>query len=179
MRKAIAASVLLVALAAAPAFADKGFSAGASLGYSNVSIEESGASVDFNDVGYKIFGAYMFNDNWGIEGGWMDMGSMSEDVFGTEFELEVDGIDLFVVGSMPVSETFDLFGKAGMVSWDAKFSASGFGSGSDSGEDIAVGLGGRFNTSGGFGFRGEFEWFDIEDIDSAWLFSVGFEYSFK
>lgn len=54
MRKAIAASVLLVALAAAPAFADKGFSAGVSLGYSNVSIEESGASVDFNDVGYKV-----------------------------------------------------------------------------------------------------------------------------
>jgi OOP family OmpA-OmpF porin len=70
MRKSIAASVLLVALAAAPAFADKGFSAGASVGYSNVSIEDSGVSVDFSDVGYKVFGAYMFNDNWGIEGGW-------------------------------------------------------------------------------------------------------------
>ena len=179
MRKASAASVLLVALAAAPAFADKGFSAGAAVGYSSVSIEDSGVSVDFNDIGYKVFGAYMFNDNWGIEGGWMDMGSMSENVQGTEIELEVDGFDVFAVGAMPVSETFDLFAKAGIVSWDATVSATGFGESSDSGEDLALGFGGRFNTSGGFGFRGEFEWFDVEDVDSAWLFSVGFEYAFK
>lgn len=179
MRKAIAASVLLVALAATPAFADKGFSAGASVGYSNVSVEDSGISIDFSDIGYKVFGAYMFNDNWGIEGGWMDMGSMSENVFGTEIELEVDGFDVFAVGAMPVSETFDLFAKAGIVSWDASLSSPGLGEESDSGEDLALGFGGRLNTSGGFGFRGEFEWFDIAEADSAWLLSVGFEYTFK
>lgn len=179
MRKSIAASVLLVTLAAAPAFADKGFSAGASVGYSNVSIEESGVSVDFSDVGYKVFGTYMFNDNWGIEGSWIDFGSMSEDVAGTEIELEVDGFDVFAVGAIPVSETMDLFAKAGMLSWDASVSVSGFGSGSESGEDLALGVGGRFNSGGNFGFRAEYEWFDIPDLDSAWLLSVGFEYAFK
>lgn len=179
MRKLIAGSLLLVVMAATPAIADKGFSAGASVGYSSISFEDSGVSVDFNDVGYKIFGSYMFNDNWGIEGGWMDFGSMSENVQGTEIELEVDGFDLFVVGAMPISETFDLFAKAGMLSWDAEVSSPGFGSESDSGEDLALGFGGRFNSGGNFGFRAEYEWFDVEDVDSAWMLSLGFEYAFK
>jgi hypothetical protein len=42
-----------------------------------------------------------------------------------------------------------------------------------------VGVGGRFNSGGNFGFRAEYEWFDIPDLDSAWMLSVGFEYAFK
>ncbi len=179
MRISIAGCLLLLALGTTPAFADKGFSAGASVGYSNLSIEEGGVSVDFNEVGYKVFGTYMFNDNWGIEGGWVAFGSASEDVLGTEIELEVDGFDVFAIGAMPISETFDLFGKAGIISWDLSASISGFGQGSDSGEDLALGFGGRFNSSGGFGLRAEYEWFDIENVDSAWMFSVGFEYAFR
>ncbi|MDH5500264.1 MAG: porin family protein [Gammaproteobacteria bacterium] len=179
MKKIIVGSVLLAVLGASPAFADKGFSAGASLGYSNISIGDSGINVDFNDVGYKIFGAYMFTDNWGVEGSWLDFGSLSENIAGSNAELDADGFDLYAVGAFPVSDTFDLFGKAGIISWDASASIDGIDQGSDSGEDLALGFGGRFTGASGFGLRAEYEWFDIKDTDSAWMFSVGFEYAFK
>lgn len=179
MKKLITGFVGLVALAASPAFADKGFSAGASVGYSNVSIDDSGISVDFNGTGYKVFGAYMFNDNFGIEGGYLNFGSPSENVQGIDIEFDIDGFDLFAVGALPISDTFEFFGKAGMVSWDGSISAPGLGEESDSGEDLALGIGGRFKGSSGFGFRAEYEWFDVADIDSAWMLSVGFEYAFK
>jgi OmpA-OmpF porin, OOP family len=181
MRKMITGSLLLVVMAAAPAFADKGFSAGASVGYSNISIEEGSETLDFSAVGYKVFATYMFNDYFGVEGGWVDFGSASEyvPIVVADLELSTDGFDVFAVGAMPISDTFDLFAKAGMFSWDVSADVGGSSFGSDSGEDIAIGVGGRFNTSGGFGFRAEYEWFDIEDVDSAWLLSVGFEYAFK
>ena len=179
MKKAFAGSLLLGSLVAAPAFAETGFSAGASLGYSTLEIEDSGLSAEFDDVGYKIFGNWMFTDNFGIEGGWVDFGNLSTNIGGTDAEIDADGFDLFVVGALPVSETFDLYAKVGMLSWDAEASISGFGQGSDSGEDLAYGLGGRLKAASGFGIRAEWEMFDIEDTDSAWMLSVGFDYLFK
>jgi len=179
MKKVIAGSILLVALAASPAFADKGFSAGASLGYSNITIGDSGVNADFNDFGYKVFGNYMFTDNWGVEGSWLDFGNLSENIGGVDAEINADGFDLFAVGSFPVSDKVDLFGKAGFISWDASTKLDGVDAGSDDGNDLALGFGGRLKTSNNFGLRAEYEWFDIQDTDSAWLLSVGFEYSFK
>ena len=179
MKKAFAGSLLFASLVAAPAFAEQGFSAGASIGYTTLEIEDQGASVEFDDVGYKIFGNWMFTDNFGIEGGWIDFGNLSATVGGIDAEVDADGFDLFVVGALPVSETFDLFAKAGMLSWDADFAISGTSQGSDSGEDLAFGLGGRFKTAGGFGVRAEWEMFDIEDTDTTWMTSLGFEYLFK
>lgn len=180
MKKIILSSILFAALAISPAFADEGFSAGASIGYSKISIGDSDFSVDFNGFGYKVFGTYMFNNNFGVEGSWLDFGNLSENIAGLgEAEVDADGFDLFLVGAYPVSDEADLFGKIGFVSWDAKSKLDGVVEGSDSGTDLALGFGGRFKTSNNFVLRAEYEWFDIEDTDSAWLLSVGFEYSFK
>ena len=179
MKKLITAFVGLAAFAVSPAFADKGFSAGASIGYSNISFEEDGASVDLTGTGYKLFGTYMFNDYFGIEGGWMSFGDPSDTVGGIDVEISADGFDLFAVGALPVSDSFDLFAKAGMLSWDADLTVDGIDEGSDSGEDLALGIGARFTGASGFGFRAEYEYFDIVDADSVWVLSVGFEYAFK
>jgi OOP family OmpA-OmpF porin len=122
----------------------------------------------------------MFSENFGVEGSWLDFGSLSENIAGlANVEINADGFDLFVVGSFPVSDKFDLFGKAGLLSWDASTKIDGIDAGSDSGEDMALGFGGRFKSGNNFGIRGEYEWFDIKDTDSAWLLSIGLEYSFK
>ena len=179
MKKVIAAFVALAAFATGPALADKGFSAGASIGYSNVSFEEEGASIDLTGTGYKVFGTYMFNDNFGIEGGWLSLGEPSDTVAGFDVELDGDGFDVFAVGALPVSDTFDLFAKAGVLAWDATLSVDGFEDSSESGEDLALGIGGRFSGASGFGVRAEYEWFDLADADSVWMISLGFEYAFK
>jgi OOP family OmpA-OmpF porin len=179
MKKGSAAWFMLVTLTAGPAIAEQGFSAGASIGHSTVELRESGLSADFDSVGYKVFAGYMFNDNFGFEGGWVDFGSADENILGSNVEINTDGFDLFAVGAVPVSDSFDLFAKAGFLSWDVGASIDGFDLGSDSGEDLALGFGGRFKTRSGFGLRAEYEWFDIPDTDSAWMLSIGFDYAFK
>jgi OOP family OmpA-OmpF porin len=179
MKKLITGFIGLVAFVASPAFADKGFSAGASIGYSNVSIEDDGFGVDLTGTGYKVFGTYMFNDNFGIEGGWLSFGEPSDTVGGFDLEVDADGFDVFAVGALPVSDTVDLFAKAGMLAWDATASINGFEDSSESGEDLALGIGGRFTGASGFGVRAEYEWFDFADADSVWMISLGFEYNFR
>jgi hypothetical protein len=48
----------------------------------------------------------------------------------------------------------------------------------DDGEDLALGIGAKWNSDGAFGLRAEFEWFDVDDVDAVWMASVGFELRF-
>ena len=50
--------------------------------------------------------------------------------------------------------------------------------GVDDGEDLALGIGAKWNSSGALGLRAEFELFDIDDADAVWMASVGFEFRF-
>ena len=175
-RLLVTASALL--LAAVPmANADEGFSAGASLGYATVEFDDSGLSFDGSDIGWKVFGRYMFTDNWGVEGGYVSFGEPDDDVLGVDVDIDADGFDFFVVGALPMGEDFDLFGKIGVVRWDADASVEGF-SESDDGTDLALGVGGAYKATGQFSIRGEWEWFDIEDSETVWMLSIGGEMRF-
>ncbi|MDH4166173.1 MAG: porin family protein [Gammaproteobacteria bacterium] len=182
MRKLFIALIASALALGGQAYAQEGFSVGASVGYANIEFDDSSLTFDGSDTGYKIFGTWMFSENWGIEGGWVDMGTPDDTVLGIPVKIDVSGIDVFFVGSMPVADNFDLFGKAGMVSWDADFtigdSEVGVESGSDDGEDLALGFGGRWKLGEQFGIRGEYEWFDISDADSVWVVSVGVDFFF-
>ena len=162
------------------AFAE-GFSVGASIGSSKIEVDDSSSGIAFDgsDFGWKVFGKYMFNDNWGIEVGYVDFGNPDDTILGVDFDIEVDGIDAFFIGSFPATDSVDLFGKAGYVSWDAKISSPGVPSQSDDGSDLALGVGAAFHTSDKFSILGEWEWFDIEDSDAVWILSIGIEVGFN
>ncbi len=159
----------------------EGFSAGTSIGSSNIRFDDPSSSLDFDgsDVGWKVFGKYMFNDNWGVEVGYVDFGSPDDTIFGVDIAIDFYGIDAFLIGSFPASDSFDLFAKAGYISWDAKISTPGFPSESDDGSDLALGIGGAFHTTDTLSILGELEWFDIEDSDSVWMLSLGIQVGFK
>jgi OOP family OmpA-OmpF porin len=162
-----------------PAALAEGFSVGASVGSSKITVDDSGIDFDGSDVGWKVFGKYMFNDNWGVEVGFVDLGNPDDTILGVDIDVEADGIDAFFIGSFPASESFDLFGKVGYLSWDAEISSPGIPSESDDGSDLAFGIGGAFHTSDQFSILGEWEWFDIEDSDSVWMLSIGIEVGFN
>lgn len=177
-------SVLIAALALTfmtSAALAEGFSVGASVGSSKIEIDDSSSGIAFDgsDVGWKVFGKYMFNDNWGLEAGYVDFGNPDDNIMGVDIDIEADGIAAFLIGSYPASESFDLFGKAGYVFWDAEISSPGVPSESDDGSDLALGIGAAFNTSDTFSILGEWEWFDISDSDTVWMLSVGIEVGFK
>jgi OOP family OmpA-OmpF porin len=178
MNRLLVMTTALVLAAVPVANAEQGFSAGVSLGYATVEVEDSGLSFDGSAVGWKLFGRYMFTDNWGIEGGYIDFGTPDEDILGVNVEVDANGFDLFAVGAFPTSSNFELFGKLGFVSWDADAKAEGL-TDSDDGTDLALGFGGAYKASDQFSIRGEFEWFDIDDTDAVWMLSIGGEVRFQ
>jgi OOP family OmpA-OmpF porin len=120
-----------------------------------------------SDTGIKLFGGYEFNQYFGVETAFVDLG---------EFLgfLEQYGWALEVVGSLPVGEKFTLFAKAGMFSWDLEV----FGETVEDGNDSTFGVGGQWAFAEHWAVRGEYEQFnDISggDVD---LFSVGLLYRF-
>ena len=173
-------AALALAFMTPAAFAE-GFSVGASIGSSKISVDDSSSGIDFDssDVGWKVFGKYMFNDNWGLEVGYVNLGNPDDTILGVNIDVEADGIDAFLIGSYPATESFDLFGKVGFLAWDAEISAPGIPPESDDGTDLAVGIGGAFHTTDTFSILGEWEWFDIEDSDSVWMLSIGIEVGFN
>lgn len=93
-------------------------------------------------------------------------------------KIDAEAWSLYGVGALGLSDSFDLFAKAGVVSWEADSLIDGVLVGADDGEDLALGIGARFNSGGALGLRAEFEWFDIDDADAVWMASVGIEFRF-
>ena len=112
-------------------------------------------------------------------------------------ELPTEGFTVYVVGIYPFNDSFEVFGKVGAFFWEIEAEAKeqiigGFIPPDPpfipptnepvetdlDGEDLALGAGANFNTEVGVTIRGEFEWFDIEDTDGVWLFSVSAIYNF-
>ena len=173
-------SIVLIAglaLAATSANADPGFSIGASAGYVTVADSESTVEFDGNDVGYKFYGTYMFNNYLGLEGGYVDFGAPDTDVLGSNLSIEATGWNGYLIANLPLGNTFDLFAKAGAVKWDADSFIDGIAVDSDDGSDLALSGGARLNI-GSLGIRAEIDWYDIADTDKAWMASVGLEFRF-
>jgi hypothetical protein len=115
--------------------------------------------------------------------------------------LPLDGWTAYAVGLYPfANDKFEAFAKVGAVFW----SMNGVGqeriigalipadpttvpkgnktqwisSDKDHGTDIAGGLGFNFNSDAGVTIRTEFEYFDIETMNSAWFLSMSAIYNF-
>jgi outer membrane immunogenic protein len=169
--------------------ADSGFYVGGSIGQTTLEIPYDITDVpDFNedDTGYKLFAGYNWNLgllNLGVEGGYIDFGSPSEALdVDTSLKIDADGLNLVGLGGLNFGP-FDVYAKAGWVSWDASLSIAGIdpgfglGSLSEDGTDLMYGLGARF-ALGNLHIRGEWEEFDIEDSDRVYMFSLGVAWQF-
>jgi OOP family OmpA-OmpF porin len=177
MKKITVALLGLAVLFTSSAYAE-GLAVGASVGYVNVEDNNPGFDFESNDTGYKIFAAYEFTNRLGIEGGYIDFGK-PEDEFGGLFgQIDASGWNLYGVGNLPLSDGVDLFAKAGIVNWNADSIIDGVLVDTDDGNDLALGFGARWNVNESFGVRAEADWFDIDEADSVWMASIGFEINF-
>jgi OOP family OmpA-OmpF porin len=115
MKKAIA--VALLSIASAPAFADSGLYIGGTLGRASTSnfgspLTSSSASVYGGLVGYQI------NQNFGVEAQYTGAGKFSTATMSGKSDI----LTIDAVGSMPVSDSFSIYGKIGMGSSKTKVS---------------------------------------------------------
>ncbi|AYQ29862.1 MULTISPECIES: outer membrane beta-barrel protein [unclassified Polaromonas] len=95
---------------------------------------------DNKDTSYNIYGGSYFNNNFGLELGYTDFGKITRGGGQTEAE----GINLSLVGRLPLSNSFNLLGKLGTTYGRTRVSASpasGLASGTESDWGVSYGIG--------------------------------------
>ena len=187
MRKFAIAALVALGLVAAPAFAaDTGPYIGAGVGQFNVQLDD--LDFDEGDVGFKIFGGYNFLEWLGAEVAYIDGGTAEDkysdpDLGSAKVGIDVSAFTLAGVGTLPIGDMFELYGKLGMAFWDGDLRVSASGlicdelaaeglpcseTGSESGEDFYWGIGAGVNLGENFNVRVEYEAFQIgaDDVDA-------------
>ena len=157
-------TALFALLAGGAAFgaqaADKGFYAGAGVGQSFV--DES--NYDDEDTAFSVFGGYQFNRYFGLEAGYADFGKLEPR--GTGAELEANSVYLTAVGTVPFTDKFSGYAKAGFQRWDLDRAIPGLtGTAKDDGTDPVYGLGLQYRFNDLVALRGEYTRSEVEDLD--------------
>lgn len=162
--KILSRSLLAVLIGAATfgaqAAQDTGFYVGAGAGQSFV--DETG--FDDEDTAFSAFGGYQFNRWFGLEAGYVDFGKLEPDIAGTA--LEASSVHFTAVGTLPFTEKFSGYAKAGFQRWDVDVAIPGLsGTGDDNGNDPTYGVGLQYRFTDAVALRGEYSRFEFEDVD--------------
>lgn len=199
----------LAALSGTGAWAqDAGWYGGASLGRSAATIDDarinssllgSGFSAtaiadDDRSTGFKAFGGYRINKNFAVEGGYFDLGKFGYTATtvpaGTlNGSIKLRGLNLDLVGIVPLTEKFSVFGRAGLNHAQARNSFSGTGAvlvtnpnPRKTATHYKLGLGLQYALSESLAVRAEAERYRINDAvgnrGHVDLVSVGLIYRF-
>lgn len=154
-------AVLLGAAAfGAQAAEDHGFYAGAGAGQSFV---DEGA-YDDEDAAFSAFGGYQFNRWFGLEAGYTDFGKLEPGATGQA--LEPSAVSLVAIGTLPFTDRFSGYLKAGVQRWDLDTAIPALtGTADDNGTDPTYGVGLQYRFNDAFALRGEYSRFEIEDLD--------------
>jgi OOP family OmpA-OmpF porin len=191
-RKLVAAAVLgLGTLLAIPQASAQGFYIGAHVGESDADVGNAvpllitSGSFDGSGSGMKLFFGLQFTRNLAVEMAFVDLGEATYSgtcCFGTPVtggRLETSGFNFSFVGTVPLSPSFSLFGKAGFFSWESEardVTGSVPFSGREYGTDLSYGFGASFQVTKNFSLRAEWEQF--EAVDDISLLSIGVAFGF-
>jgi OOP family OmpA-OmpF porin len=147
INKSVAAALLLGTAAvhgACESIAEPGPYAGLGIGYSLSDIDGptireelcggmvacniTSYSQDENDLGFKLFGGYLFNENFALEGGYFNMGEYTFHAEGddgtTHYTYEgsskMHGINIDALGHLPLNERLSLTARVGVMYAEVK-----------------------------------------------------------
>lgn len=116
---------LLIALIAAAALAPAAHAqnyVGASAGKAEQKLDVTGiGSVKESDTAYKLYGGHQFNKHVGIEAGYTHFGTAEAGTGSSK----ANAIYVAATGTLPLTDTFALIGKAGIANTRTTFSTAG------------------------------------------------------
>jgi opacity protein-like surface antigen len=170
-------AALLLALISTSAFADNdsGLYAGVGGGQYNVKTKTiNNQTFDGDDTVYKVFAGYRFSKFISVELDYVDLGSVGGSASSINFESKTSGFAPYVIATIPIGP-IEAFGRVGYYFYDVKNSGNvaGFAaSGDDHSEDPVYGVGVGMAFFDHLTTRLEYEFFDIENTESAnavWL----------
>jgi OmpA-OmpF porin, OOP family len=204
-----AVAAAIAGLASPVAMADDaGWYVGANVGQSRAKIDDaritsgllgSGFAAtsitnDERDTGFKLYGGYQFNRNFALEGGYFDLGQFGFTAntvpTGTlNGNIKLRGLNLDMVGILPLSDKFSVFGRVGMNYADARDHFAGTGAvqvlnpnPSARQANAKFGVGMQYAFTDALAMRVEAERYRINDAvrnkGDVDLFSVGLVYRF-
>lgn len=165
-------------------------------------------SILESDNGYKIGFGVKFNDYVAAEFNYVDFGAfdlkskylqplsqatsfeLGQMVTVHSFDIEVTGVDLSVLGFLPINDQFCFYGRVGILSWDSDTNVSltvqGAGSVkgtvSDDGNDVGFGIGLQFKPSPTIGLTLGYDEYDFEaegDEGEVEFTHLGLKYYFQ
>jgi hypothetical protein len=160
-----------------------GFYIGGGAGQFNASIDdvddldETVQGWDEDDTAYKLFAGYRLNRFVAFELDYIDLGDPSGAVVpGRNVDASIDGFAPYVVGTLPLGQYFEVYGRLGYYFYDATRGVQDeldnrvqF---DEESEDLVYGAGIGANIGEKFNVRAEYEKFDLEGLDDAdalWL----------
>ncbi len=171
-KKIIIAGTLLLAAVNVNA-ASKGAYAGIGVGISSLANDDV-----FNDTlentSFKAFLGYQMNKNFAAEIGYSTFGDILD-------VAELSGLEASVIGMIPVTPRFSLYGRLGYWSWDVSATISNTTYSLIDGDDKFLGLGLQYNPSQKNQFRLEANRYDVEDSAGVLLdgTTVNLTYAFR
>jgi opacity protein-like surface antigen len=188
MNLKIAAVLAALAVAAAtPAVyaqeENAGFYLGGGLGQFNAQIDDVDdvdATVDEwdnDDTAYKVFAGYRLNNFLAFELDYINLGEPSGAVVpGRNVDASVDGFAPYVVGTVPLGEWFEVYGRLGYYFYDATLGVEDAVGGrvefDEESEELVWGAGIGVDVGERLNLRFEYERLDFENVDDAdalWL----------
>lgn len=202
-------AMALAAMASPLAMAeDAGWYMGGNLGQSTAEIDEAritrslldegftldSFNADDSDTGYKLYGGYQFNQHVSLEGGYFDLGEFNFNASTIPLgnfagNIKLRGINVDLVGFLPVTEKLSAFGRIGVNYAEAKDTFSGSGAvvivephPSEKAANVKAGLGLQYAFNESVAMRFEAERYRIDDAignkGDVDMISVGIVYSF-
>jgi opacity protein-like surface antigen len=163
-------SIAAAALAVPAHAADNGIYVGGSVG-------QSGVHFDQRIDGYKLIAGWRVLDWLAVEGNYVDLGSGSDKVAGEKINTDIHGVTLSALGFLAVGPV-DVFARVGAVNWNADVKIPSLGAkASDDGTDFTYGVGAQFRL-GSLSLRAEYERFEVSDINTVDLATLGVTWTF-
>ncbi|MDC1287353.1 outer membrane beta-barrel protein [Gammaproteobacteria bacterium] len=155
-------SLLLAALPlrADPA-ADYPYYGGFALGFASAdsNCDYYGYNCDGTDTTFKIYAGKRVHRNLALEVAFHDLGKLRNEGFSESTTAESQGVNLSLLGIIPVSDYGFFYGKAGYMAWNADYTRNNVSSSrsDEDGSDFTYGAGFAFTFSPDYDFRIEFE----------------------
>lgn len=144
----------------------------------------AGVACSNTDTAYRLAAGYQVNENFGVEGAYVDSGAISASGLGVTVNIKNTEWQLAAIGTLPVGNGFSVIGKAGIAFWDMTTSTTpvavpGF---SPNGNDFLLGIGAQYDITKAVSVRGQYESHMIGDNvtgrDHLNMLSVGVVYKF-
>ena len=163
-----------------------------------IKINELKFSVDEKDNKFSFTYGHKIDENFSFEFSYIDFGEIEKTIFNEDdlwgIDLAADGFTGSLKFSNKISNNFSIYGKLGLLFWDAKSSFSwtsgpddtpwdingledGVVSGSDDGNDFFYGFGFDYLISDDFSIGYYYDMYELDDIEinsAGFKFSLGF-----